>query len=531
MEENQAINYKAMKVEVSLFASSSLKGQELEKALMEEESLSQSITSLLMEKMGQSIDVEINSIHSEAPEYEFHKAELYSDAVIFDGSLEEDGIALGENYACIPHAPYLMDNVIVVSRTELPINFIPNAYQTNVVPIGEETKEERERNPQKHYTNEEIIEWLKGCLATMIEEGRLPRKPEFKIAKEQLTDGNTILKCFNKIYPLTEGNKKNRYEHTAFISYRSYYGEHKSNGYSIKELEKVILDYHKEHHPTEKWRVMYYTSGSLAQDCLTEYRRWGLMEYVNYIFKQVDEVWVFNTHDTIYGPSYWDSWFTQGEFISLMNLKHNLPHCCPRIMMFDSSTRENQELTNLPKIPKDLKHELSIITANSAMVYGDISAYKRMCLLKQNWNLLSRWERAKLIILSKVIYKTNLKKQLASHSYDTDFLTNRIFSCPNCLKKGNDINSFKSKDFICDFLNIYSPNSRIQKSNEKRGYFALNEEDFTAALEKGTVKCPNCGKEFKITASKQHFYIWERNLSPFGVEHKYIDKVQAYNIE
>lgn len=519
-----------MKVEISLFASSSLKGRILEKTLLGEGG-SQTITSLLIGEMGWSIEVEIISIHSQAPEYEFHKAVLYSDVVIFDGSLEEDGIALGENYACIPHAPYLMDNVIVVSRTELPINFIPNAYQTNVVPIGEETKEERERNPQKHYTNEEIIEWLKGCLATMIEEGRLPRKPEFKIAKELLTDSNTILNYFNKIYSLTEGNKKNRYEHTAFISYRSYYGENESNGYSVEKLKDYILKYHETHNSDEKWRVMYYTSGSLAQDCLTEYRRWGLMEYVNYIFKQVEEVWVFNTHGTTYGPSYWDSWFTQGEFISLMNLKQNLSHCCPRIMMFDSSTGESKELADLPKIPKDLKHELSIITANSDTVYGDISAYKQMCMLKQNWQNLPIWLRIKIRYSYYKHFRINIKKQLDSHSYDKDFLTNRIFSCQNCMKKGNDINSFKSEGFIRDFLNIYSPNSGIQKSNEKRGYFALNEEDFAAALEKGTVKCPNCGKEFKITASKQHFYIWERNLPPFNAEHKYIDKVLAYNIE
>lgn len=522
-----------MNIIINVFASSSQKSILLEELLLQKckDSLYQYILSLLDKKHEDPIDVEINSIHSDAPEYEFHKAVLCSDVVIFDGSLEEDGIALGENYACIPHAPYLMDNVIVVSRTELPINFIPNAYQTNVVPIGEETKEERERNPQKHYTNEEIIEWLKGCLATMIKEGRLPRKPEFKIAKELLIDSNTILNYFNKIYPLTEGNKKNRYEHTAFISYRSYYGEHKSNGYSIKELEKVILDYHKEHNPTEKWRVMYYISGSLAQDCLTEYRRWGLMEYVNNIFKQVDEVWAFNTHDTTYGPSYWDSWFTQGEFISLMNLKQNLSHCCPKIMMFDSSTGESKELTDLPKIPKDLKHELSIIKANSDTVYGDISAYKRMCLLKQNWDSMPLWEKFGLMAVSIMLFRTNLKKQLASHSYDADFLTNRIFSCPKCLKKGNDINSFKSDGFIRDFLNVFSHNHRIQRYNEKRGYFALSNEEFAAALDNGIVKCPNCGKEFKISESQQHFYIWERNLPPLDEGHKYIDKVQAYNIE
>lgn len=522
-----------MTIDVNIFSSSSSKGRVLERILLDSKNkdINSSVVSLFREKIDRTVKVEINSIHSDAPEYEFYRAALYSDVVIFDGSLEEDDIALGENYACIPHAPYLMDNVIVVSRTELPINFIPNAYQTNVVPIGEETKEERERNPQKHYTNEEIIEWLKGCLATMIEEGRLPRKPAFKIAKELLTDSNTILNYFNKIYSLTEGNKKNRYEHTAFISYRSFYGEYESKGVTVEKLKENILKYHATNNPNENWRVMYYTSGSLAQDCLTEYRRWGLMEYVNYIIKQVDEVWIFNTHDTTYGPSYWDSWFTQGEVISLMKLKQNLPHCSPKIIMFDSSTGKSKELTDLPKIPKDLKHELSIITANSDTVYGDISVYKRMCMLKQNWDVLSRWERTKLIILSKVKYKTNLKKQLASHSYDRDFLTNRIFSCPNCLKNGNDINSFKSKEFICDFLNIYSPNSSIQKSNEKRGYFALSGEEFAVALNNGIVKCPNCGKEFKMSESEQQYYIWERNLPPFDMKHKYIDKVQAYNIE
>ena len=68
------------------------------------DSLYQYIMSLLEGKQGGSIDVEINTIHYEALEYEFHKAVLYSDVVIFDGSLEEDGITLGENYACIPHA-------------------------------------------------------------------------------------------------------------------------------------------------------------------------------------------------------------------------------------------------------------------------------------------------------------------------------------------------------------------------------------------------------------------------------------------
>ena len=137
-----------MKIEITIFASSSLEGRELEKTFVGEK-LAQAITSLTVEKVGQRVDVEINSIHSGTPEYEFHKAVLYSDVVIFDGSLEEDGIALGENYACIPHAPYLMDNVIVVSRTELPINFIPMLIKQMYCPL----EKKRRKNEKEIHRN------------------------------------------------------------------------------------------------------------------------------------------------------------------------------------------------------------------------------------------------------------------------------------------------------------------------------------------------------------------------------------------
>ena len=515
-----------MKIEITIFASSSLEGRELEKTFVGEE-LAQAITSLTVEKVGQCVDVEVKSIHSHASEYEFHKAVLYSDVVIFDGSLEEDGIALGENYACIPHAPYLMDNVIVVSRTELPINFIPNAYQTNVLPMGEETEEEREQNPQKRYTNEEIIEWLIGCLAKMLEEGRLPTKPEFKIAKELLTDSKTILNYFNKIYPLTEGNKKNRYEHTAFISYRSYYGEHKSNGYSIKELEKVILDYHKKNNPTEKWRVMFYASGSLAlaQDCPTEFHRWRLLTYIENRMKQVDEVWIFNTHELSYGPSYWDSWFTQGEIISLMNLKQYLPNSCPDVYMFDTTKKDFECIKELPVMNKNIHKSLATTMANTDSEYGDLSAYRNASHLKENWQLLPIWIRWGLSLYIRLFFGTSLKKQLSSHSYDRSFWTNRIVTCPDCCKTGHNIDSFSDENFINDFINL----SALPQGNNY-GVFTLGEEDFESALAQGFVVCPNCGKRLKVSELNQYYYIWERNASQ-SKEHSYIEKIQAYKIE
>lgn len=48
---------------------------------------------MLVEKMGQGVDVEIRSIHLDALEYEFHKDVLYRDVDIFDSSLYVDCLA------------------------------------------------------------------------------------------------------------------------------------------------------------------------------------------------------------------------------------------------------------------------------------------------------------------------------------------------------------------------------------------------------------------------------------------------------
>lgn len=152
-------------IEITIFVSSSIQGRGLEMAL-----LSSDKDSIKQQEYNAVFEVYIRSIHSEAPKYEFHRSVLYSDIVIFDGSIEDEGIELGENYACIPYAPYLMDNVIVVSITKIPINFIPNAFQTNITSIGEESEEERKINSTKHYPNEEIIEWLNGFSTRMFVE-------------------------------------------------------------------------------------------------------------------------------------------------------------------------------------------------------------------------------------------------------------------------------------------------------------------------------------------------------------------------
>jgi hypothetical protein len=539
-----------MNVSVSLFTTPSKEGIALESQLKENIS---GYLDYALKKANQltdnqfqylSLEPVISSIKQCASENEFLKAQLEDDLVIFDGSLEDDGLKLGDNYSCTGHAPYLMDNVLVVSRTVLPINYIPNT--TNVPPVGEEvriTDHFGRLGLKKAYTNDVIGHWLTNTFCEWIIDGRLPRKSEYKRnlpPLEVLFDGKNdkkavqwFVKELTDISEKTKIYSKNRYEHTAFISYRSYYAMNKSNGYSVEDLKKYILDYHKELNPDEKWNVLYYFQGTLAQDCMTEFRRWGLMTYVDNIFKDVLEVWILNTHDTQYGPSYWDSWFTQSEIISLIMLHQELPQYCPKIIEFDTATGMHREIKpkGLPKIKGDNKYYLDIITANSEIFYGDYSGLVGMQMIKEKMKEMSAEERKPM---SKQLSKQlgfDIEKAFKSHSYDSSFMSSRIVSCKECLKKDYSFDSFADPDFIGNFYNIGSDDPKERKVIARRGYFSLNESEFQTVLSTGIVKCPNCGKEFNIKEMDACIYIWRHKFKNPAIDFDgYIEKVKLYQI-
>ena len=535
-----------MEIAVALFTSSSKAGIALESDLKENLSL---YLVKALEKVrrqtnalsaGLSLIPVFHSIKRCALEIDFFKAQLECDLVIFDGSLEEDGLKLGDNYSCVGHAPYLLDNVIVVSRTVLPINYIPN--ETNVPPIGEEEQIE-ENLPKKNYTNIEICSWLTDRFCQWIIAGRLPRKSEYKRRLpplEKLFNGaddvasiQWLVKEASEISEKTQIYKQNRYEHTAFISYRSYYYHNTCNGYSVKELGTYILEYHKKQNPNENWKVLYYPQGSLAQDCMTEYRRWSLMTYVDNIFKEVPEVWIFDTHDPAFGPSYWDSWFTQGEIISLMMLHQSLPELCPKIFEFNPSTGKHREihLRELPLITGINKDDLNLITANSEILYGDYSGLIGMQRVKEKAKEMSFLKRK---LFFKMINKKlgfNVEKSFRSHSYDSSFMTTRLISCSHCVRKGNSFASFSDPDFIRTFIHIGSENAKERKEIAQRGYFSLNEAEFQAALEVGQVRCPQCGRTFLLQEGSNCFYIWRHMFHNPEIDFDgYVEKVSLYHI-
>lgn len=463
-------------------------------------------------------DSEYNTIH-------FDVYQKQSDIVIFDASIEEyENGLLGDNYKCATHAPYLNSNVLVVSRTVLPLNFIP--HTTNVLPFGENFNidEDGKIEPIVSYTNDSIVEFIREKVAILVH--NLVSGISFK------EDPDDSVKKDPQLY-LSNGEK------VAFISYRSHYYDenHKCGGANVHTLKQHILDFHKAKAPDEQWKVLFYPPGGLSQDCPTEYLRWALYTYVYNVFIHVDEVWIFDTESTD-EKSYWDSWFTQGEYLSLMHIQRGLPNRLPKVYLYNPHTGISTELKSLPTISDIESRELSLLEANSDILWGDYAALRNVILFLDKWKSYGSFKKSlwsfgakSLSLIAKLIWRgippTDFDRMSKEHAYHLDFLTNRIFSCPNCIIIGHNIESFKDEKFIRQFIQIGD------KDNPIPGYFTLDIKQFLDAIEKGYVECPSCHKRIQIKRNpSQDFYLWKKWTARTNSENNdwYIEKVPAYSV-
>lgn len=505
---------------IKLFASRSSEGKDLMNMLSEKMPLV--IHSLLPNE-----PVDIDVIYPGSPkcsQFFFFSYERKADLLIFDASIEDDcgQIKIGENYACAPHAPYMNDNVLVVSRTVLPLNFIP--HTTNVLPFGEDYRYCGNKLVYtRSYDNIEIVSWIIDQIKKRHKDGTLLKKNN---SKESL-DQDPVKKDPNLF--VHDGRK------VAFISYRSYYNEpNKCGKCSVQDLERVILDYHKAENPDEEWRVLYYPPGSLSQDCPTEDLRWSLMCYVENVFIHVDEVWIFNSNkEDQY--SYWDSWFTQGEFISLMIINQGLHNLMPKVYMFNPHDGSFKEKKDFPFLSEENRTELGAITANSDNLWGDRAAMKKLIWTFEHRTELSIFKRVRLKVngfLNKKIMKVASYSEMEKmHAYKSSFLTNRIFTCKKCSKYGTQLEDFYDDTFVQNFIHIGDESEPQASYNRQRGVFVVKKEEFANCIERGYVQCPNCNCKIMIKhVPEQSFYLWQRYLpnNPYG--DSLIEKVEAYNV-
>lgn len=507
---------------IKLFGSSTSKGKELIESISS--TIPKYVEAMLIDFGHNDVTCRLDILTPNDMEYNtlfFYKYQKTSDILIFDGSIEEEfGCLLGDNYQCVPHAPYMNSNVIVVSRTVLPLNFIP--HTTNVLPFGENFEVSNDNvMPVTSYDNGDIIEFIKETIATII----YRQFNETSLKKES----DSSVKKDPQLF-LSNGEK------VAFISYRSFYKENLCGEYNVDKLKQHIEDFHKLKNPNEKWKVIFYPPGGLSQDCPTEYLRWALMTYVQNVFVHIDEVWIFDT-ENIDEKSYWDSWYTQGEFLSLMMIQQGLPEFMPIVYLFDPHTGKSKKLEKLPSIASQEYSELSLLSANSDILWGDYAALRNVimfirewkqygCIKKSLWSLFAK----SISFVAKIFWKdlsiTDFDSLSKKHAYQPGFLTNRIFCCPDCKITGYTQDSFQDKNFIRQFISIGD------RQNPVQGYFTLSGIEFTEAVKKGYVECPSCHNRIYIKKNpSQDFYLWKKHTRNTNPESDwYIEKIPAFSI-
>lgn len=471
----------------------------------------------------------------------FLYCQVAKDIVIFDGSIEEDSNQeLGKNYQCVTHAPYLNDNTLVVSRTPLPLNFIPEV--TNVLPIGENyAKNEDVLKQILSYSNDSIINWIKKQIGIRIQKKIFPRPTELKAQFEYkklmsrtdvLQYSNLLNKEYDRQKKIIGRVNKNPYEHTAFISYRSYYYNHKCGNIDVFDLEKIILDYHKRIHPDEEWKVLFYPPGSLSQDCPTENQRRSLIAFIQDRFKDVAEVWIFDT-DEYDERSYWDSWFTQCEYLSLMEINQCLKHLMPQVYVFNPHTETFDRKLDFPKLSKANATKLSIIGANMDNKYGDRAGLINTISFLENWKRNSIFTRLKYRLAMKIIYGIRINQMKDLYVYKSGFISDRVFSCPNCSSKYHySAKDFENDNFIESVIKVGDTSLEMRKANEEHGVVVINQESFDDGIKHGYVVCPYCHKKLYIKACpEQDKYLWTRHIPNTPSEEiPIIERIAAYSV-
>ena len=452
-------------------------------------------------------------------QYDMMKSIMENDVVFFDASLEEeDGLPLGANYAAATANIISNDNILVVSRTVLPLNFIP--CRTNIPEIGKEEVQADGRLKQE-YTNTEILIWLEQEIYRMIEQKRLPRPqellmqiPPFKDIKR--SNGSEIT---NKAIEVTKENvdflSTLKNTQCSFISYRSYYYSHSCNGWDIKKLDAYIRGLHEG----EPWKTLYYPGGILSQEFMPEIRRWGFFSFVDRKIRECSEFWIFDTpRDN--GFSYWDSWWTQGEIISLMYQKFH-GNKLPDIYIFNPLTgsHEKKDASFIPDLSKDTANELARFYANSDFMSGGLEALNVMRkirllplpLRKLYYMFVKHLMKGTMeaFEMEDALTSKSYEESLSSHTYDDSFVEKRIIACPGCQRTGISLENIGTEEFILEYMHINSNNAAEEKEINRRGFFSITEEQMNQIIQKKEWLCPNCGKTFHIEKDESYkLYLW-----------------------
>lgn len=514
---------------------------------------------------------------SESSAYQLLKAAFNNEIVIVDGSLEQNEYTdenihnFGSNYECLTPAVMSMDNILILSRTQIPLNFTP--MRTNVKKLG--VMEDKfnpansgKRGYQLEYTNQQIIDWLKVEITNMANSDRLKRNPELKLdvanisnAEELLSKQNEILSeniDFMKFFNASSKKK-------CFISYRGcYYNRKKYNGkYDIEEVKKEIENYHNGNA-----EITVLAEGCLSNELMPEVRRWAFVCYIDRIIRECEEFWIFETkhkekNGEIKEVGYWDSWWCLGEILTLLRLKNDILQSGKiKVMIFDPDAEESNkireaDISQWHTITPEENKELARYYANSDFLEAGYESVKKMRQMRKWPRFLRKLEFS---IMKRLVYSQyanavgdhnfmdeytfeDFENSIFSHVYDKSFMENRILSCGRCIKTGASEAVVCDEKFIWKFLNIngkYTGKSMDMGSQvgsiiitpKEFNYIVKDEKKLKNNLVKvgGAVRC-NKNHLSVIHRTKDCFYIWwtPRMAKRTGPNNSVIEIVPVYS--
>lgn len=464
-------------------------------------------------------------------QYNMFKASMEDDLVLFDGSIEiDDNGSWDSNYITATAQPCAQDNILVLSRTRLPLNF--PVMRTNVPELGVNDKDSN-GEPILFFENSDILIWLKNEISLMAKSTtignqtftpRIPICDKFKTIVPPFEELNKLDSIFFEIQKAKMADAIEFINATkrkgAFISYRSHYYKNKYKGLvTAQDLASTI----KQIHNDSDYPVTLYAEGDIANEFMTEQRMWFVESFVEQKLRLSEEVWIFET-DNEDGYSYYNSWWTQGEIIALMYMKASGAEL-PKIYVYyyDSHSGEMKyELKNssfIPDLTKDAVKELSRYFSNSSGTFESMRSMREIRNLdaEQQYSYYKMIKQMSQQFLSLGIDNSTSKEfeydydsfmeSVYSHVYDRSFVENRIVMLPNYAEI--TIDCFKKSQFIKQFICINSErDDKLYKDDiENRGYVSISPEHMDNIDKTHEFKWGTISKQIQRINYSQ-FYWW-----------------------
>ena len=507
--------------------------------------------------------------------FQLIKAALNNEIVIVDSSLEDEefkmfNLDFGANYECITPAVMSLDNVLILSRTQIPLNFTP--LRSNVKRMGKYDDEVNKVNNgrkgyQLEYSNAQIISWLKNELVAMNKANRLVRDVKLLLNIENYKEEIDELvrkqkEIFEENTKFIESTRKEEGKVKCFISYRGcYYNRKKYEGkYDIPKVIEEIKAFHNGNAD-----ITVLPEGCLSNELMPEVRRWAFVSYIDRLITECDEFWIFETkHKEGEQPEfgYWDSWWCMGEILTILRNKNEVLNGKFKVMRFDPDAKDGEQISQIDIstwhcITSEENKELARYYANSDFLEAGYESVAQMRAMRR-WPSFLR--KIKFNAMMKHIGSTysksfedtdfeneykfeDFESSIFSHVYDKSFMENRILTCGKCLHLGTTEDKVKEKNFIWDFLNINggytkrvdglsAPKSSVILTPKMFEYIVKDEKkkfnNFVKAG--GVIKCSK-GHLSLLYRTTDKFYIWwtPRNGKRTGPNNVIIETVPVYS--